>query len=104
MHLRENHPNVKRKPFVCVLWNCFAIKLEKDKAKYGHEVKFHYLITESGDFGKPLPELMQIKNPYPGEPRFLRKRRHPKSLRFFKAKRDREPERFFLHELMMYKS
>ena len=29
MHLRENHPNVKRKPFVCVLWKCFAIKLEK---------------------------------------------------------------------------
>ena len=29
VHLRENHPNVKRKPFVCVLWKCFAIKLEK---------------------------------------------------------------------------
>ena len=29
---RENHPllyNVKKKPFVCVLWKCFAIKLEK---------------------------------------------------------------------------
>ena len=51
-----------------------------------------------------LPNFLEITNPYPGEPRFLRKRRHPKSLRFFKAKRDREPERFFLHELMMYKS
>jgi len=29
---RENHTllyNVKKKPFVCVLWKCFAIKLEK---------------------------------------------------------------------------
>ena len=87
-----------------VLEENYKRKLEKDKAKYGKEVKFHYLITDSGDFGKPLPNLMVINHPYPGEPRFLRKRRHPKSLRFFKAKRDREPERFFLHELMMYKS
>ena len=77
---------------------------EKDKVKYGQEVKFHYLITETGELGKPLPNFLEINNPYPGEPRFLRKRRHPKSLRFFKAKRDSEPERFFLHELMMYKS
>ena len=47
---------------------------------------------------------MKIQNPYPGEPNFLRKRNHPKSLRFYKVKRDLDPERFFLHELMMYKS
>ena len=63
-----------------VLEENYKRKLEKDKAKYGKEVKFHYLITDSGDFGKPLPNLMVINHPYPGEPRFLRKRRHPKSL------------------------
>ena len=47
---------------------------------------------------------MELQNPYPGEPRFLRKRRHPKALRLYKVKRDLNPERFFLHELMMYKS
>ena len=47
---------------------------------------------------------MKVENPYPGEPRFLRKRRHPKALRFYKVKRDSNPSRFFLHELMMYKS
>ena len=77
--------------------------MERNTVKYGKEVKFHYLITESGEMGKPLPKLMKIGNPYPGEPNFLRKRKHPKSLRFYKVKRDLNPARFFLHELMMYK-
>ena len=62
------------------------------------------MITETGEIGKALPKLMKIGNPYPGEPNFLRKRKHPKSLRFYKVKRDLNPARFFLHELMMYKS
>ena len=76
---------------------------EKDKIRYGQEVKYHYLITETGDIGKPLPKLMKIENPCPGEPNFLRKRKHPKSLRFYKVKKDLNPARFFLHELMMYR-
>ena len=31
------------------------------------------------------------------------KRRKPKALRFYKPKKDTNPSRFFLHELMMYK-
>ena len=77
--------------------------LERDIDKYGQEVKFHYLITETGEMGKQLPKLMKIGNPYPGEPNFLRKRKHPKSLRFYKVKRELNPARFFLHELMIYK-
>ena len=79
-------------------------KFEKDQVKYGQEVKFHYLITKTGERGKALPNLMKLENAYPGEPKFLRKRRHPKSLRFYKVKEDLNPIRFFLHELMMYKS
>ena len=71
--------------------------------KYGSEAKFHYIITENGEIGEALPDIIQLENPYPGEPKFLRKRRHPKALRFFKVKRDHNPIRFFLHELMMYK-
>ena len=77
--------------------------IEKDKIKYGQEVKFHYLITETGEMGKPLPKIIELKNPYPGEPRFLKKRRNPKSLRFYKVKKDLNPARYCLHELMMYK-
>ena len=77
--------------------------LEKDMLKYGQDVKFHYLITETGEMGKQLPKLMKLGNPYPGEPNFLRKRKHPKSLRFYKVKRELNPARFFLHELIMYR-
>ena len=79
-------------------------KFERDKARYRSEVKFHYLITETGEIGKALPNFMEVQNAYPGEPRLLRKRKHPKSLRLYKVKRDLNPDRFFLHELMMYKS
>ena len=77
--------------------------LEKNKIKFGQEVKFHYLITETGEMGKLLPQVMKVGDPAPGEPNFLRKRRHPKSLRFYKVKRELNPARFFLHELMMYR-
>ena len=76
---------------------------EKNKIKYGQEIKFHYLITETGEMGKALPQLMKVGSPCPGEPNFLRKRKHPKSLRFYKVKRELNPARFFLHELMMYR-
>ena len=56
-------------------------KFERDKARYRSEVKFHYLITETGEIGKALPNFMELQNAYPGEPRLLRKRKHPKSLR-----------------------
>ena len=71
-------------------------KFESDKVKYKTEVKFHYLITRTGKIGKPLPNIMKLQNPCPGEPKFLRKRRHPKALRFYKVKRDINPQRFFL--------
>ena len=77
---------------------------KKDEVKYKSEVKFHYLITRTGELGKRLPNLMKLENAYPGEPKFLRKRKHPKALRFYKVKRDLNPDRFFLHELMMYRS
>ena len=62
-----------------------SFNLERDTAKYGQEVKFHCLITETGEMGKPLPKLMKIGTPCPGEPNFLRNPRHPKSLRFYKV-------------------
>ena len=67
-------------------------------------MKFHYIITETGGIGDALPDIIKLTNSYPGEPKFLRKRRHPKALRFFKVKSDLNPARYFLHELMMYKS
>ena len=38
--------------------------------------KFHYIITETDDTA-PLPKLIEISDPYPGEPRWMRKRKGP---------------------------
>ena len=46
---------------------------ENNEIKYGQEVKFHYVITETGGIGKALPNIMKLKSPYPGEPNFLKK-------------------------------
>ena len=70
-------------------------EFEKAKIKYGDEVKFHCLVKQNGDLGEVLPSYMCIENPLPGEPKFLKKRRYPKALRFFKPKRDLNPSRFF---------
>ena len=69
---------------------------DKDtKEKYGNEAKFHYFITREGKLGKPLPKYVKLENPYPGEPRFLKKWKHPKALRLFKVKQEKNPARFF---------
>ena len=70
--------------------------------KYGKETKFHHFITSEGKLGKPLPTFVLLENPCPGEPKFLKKRKHPKALRLFKVKRENNPARFFLQELMLY--
>ena len=45
-----------------------------------------------------------MENPCPGEPKFLRKRKHPKALRFYKPDQENNPVRYFLQELMLYTS
>ena len=78
-------------------------EFERVKKKYGAEVKFHCLVKQNGELGDVLPNYMCIENTLPGEPKFLQKRRIPKALRFFKPKRDINPSRYFLHELMLYR-
>ena len=70
--------------------------------KYGKEAKYHHTITSNGKPGKKLPKYVELENPFPGEPKFLRKRKHPKAIRYYKVKEDSNPSRFFLQELMFY--
>ena len=66
--------------------------------------KMNYLVREDGTLSEKLPDFLDLNDPLPGEPQFLKRRRLPKAIRFFKPKRDLNPERYCLHELMMYKS
>ena len=70
--------------------------------KYGKEAKFHHIVKNDGKPGKKLPKYIKLERPFPGEPKFLKKRKHPKALRFFKVKQANDPVRFFLQELMFY--
>ena len=72
--------------------------------KYGNEAKFHHFMTSTGVPGKMLPNIIELENPCPGEPRFLRKRKHSKALRFYKPDQENNPVRYFLQELMLYTS
>ena len=69
------------------------------------ESKFHYIMTyeTQGKRGTPLPQFIQLSNPSPGECSLMKKRTRPVALRFHKVKKDREPERFMLKELMLYR-
>ena len=49
--------------------------------------KFHYLITET-DERVALPKIIEILEPYPGEPRWMRKRKGPAVIRYHKVNRD----------------
>ena len=69
------------------------------------ETKFHFIMTyeTEGKRGVPLPPLIKLDNPHPGESGFMQKRSKPVALRFHKVKKDKEPERFMLKELMLYR-
>ena len=70
--------------------------------RFGKEAKFHHVVLSDGTPGKVLPECAEMDDPLPGEPKFMRKRRHPKAIRYFKSKQENNPARFFLQELMFY--
>ena len=72
--------------------------------KHGNDAKFHLLIKGNGELGKPLPNHIQLQDPLPNEPAYMKKRTSATALRFYKAKNDRDPSRFYLHELMLFKN
>jgi hypothetical protein len=75
---------------------------EIENSKYDmNKKKFHFIITETDEM-VPLPKLIEISDPYPGEPKWMRKRKGPAVIRYHKANRDNQYERWMLNELMLY--
>ena len=69
---------------------------------YGSDAKFHYVIQSDKECMKILPASIKLENPIPDEPIFMKKRKTPKALRFYKPKVDSNPGRFYLQELLLY--
>ena len=64
--------------------------------------KFDYVMTAKKGNLIPLPDYIEIDNPYPGEPQFMRKRSKPAVLRFHKLKQDTNPADYFFAEALLY--
>ena len=52
--------------------------------------------------GPNLPKVFKLKNPYPGEPPFMKLRTKPAVLRFYKYKVDKDPEAYWFSEAILY--
>ena len=66
--------------------------------------KFNYIMTYEnlGSKGKELPKKIELKNLYPGEPKFMKRRTFPAALRYHKFHAANEPIKFMLSEVMLY--
>ena len=53
--------------------------------------------------GKKLKKYIKLKNPFPGEAPYMKKRKHPAVLRFHKFKQDTHPSDYFFSEALLYK-
>ena len=58
-------------------------------------------MTETDDTVE-LPKIIEISDPYPGEPKWMRKWKNPAVIRYHKVKKDNQYERWMLKELMLY--
>ena len=65
------------------------------------EMELDYMITGTNDQVK-LPMIITIQEPSLGEPKLMRKRKTPAVLRYHKANKDNQYERWMLKELMLY--
>ena len=64
--------------------------------------KFHFIMTHEGVRKTPLPALITLNNPRPGESKCMIKRSYPAALRYHKIK-DSESLRYMLNEVMLYR-
>ena len=52
--------------------------------------------------GQPLPKVFKLKNPFPGEPPYMRLRTKPAILRFHKYNAEKEPNAYWYSEALLY--
>ena len=68
------------------------------------EDKFNFVMDTSGQRRIPLPEYIELDDPYPGEPPLMKKRSFPAVLRFHKFKASVEPDDYWFAEALLYTS
>ena len=77
------------------------IELTKDRL---FEEKFKFILKYplmEGE-GEPLPKLFKLKDPFPGEPPYMKMRTKPAVLRFHKFKAERDADAYWYSEALLY--
>ena len=64
--------------------------------------KFNYIMTYDKKRNM-LPQHIELSNPFPCKPKIMVKRNYPAVLRYNKPNKDKNPEKYLLHELMLYR-
>ena len=74
----------------------------EDLFNLDNDDKFNFVMEQSGQRKIPLPEYIELDDPYPGEPPLMKKRSFPAVLRFHKFKASVEPEDYWFAEALLY--
>ena len=71
---------------------------DKEADQYDSDDKFNYVMTYKDNYrkGPKLPEYIILNDPYPGEPRMMRKRKLTAVLRFNKPNPGNNPQKYML--------
>ena len=65
--------------------------------------KFHFIMLEDENAeGEYLPDTVNLSNPYPNEPPYMKKRKRPLALRIHKFNEKADPTKYFFSECMLY--
>ena len=75
--------------------------IEKKIEVEDYNEKFHSVMTYREE-GARLPEHIELEDPRIGEVSYMRRRNFPAALRFHRVKKDKDPKRFMLNEVMLY--
>ena len=78
------------------------VEIDKTNVVCKESNKFDFIMTEQEEHNKPLEKIIRLENPNPGEPPFMKKRRSPAVLRFHKFKEDKEAEKYWFSECLLY--
>ena len=73
-----------------------------EEVEADEEEKFHFIMSYRNESKIPLPTIIHLRNPKPGETPCMRKRSYPAALRYHKIK-DFESIRYMLNEIMLYR-
>ena len=84
-------------------WKRPSDKKNENMPKMNERNKFHFIMTEDNNAESDfLPDTVELCDPYPNEPPYMKKRKRPYALRIHKFNEKADPKKYFFSEYMLY--